>query len=298
MSKLRLKTVFVAIAVVAMASLGVVISVGGKRDGAENETPKQIRQPIGHRGPNQHARFDRRQQRKTKQKIPAKSAEPLKITFESIVDGLVSEKDLDEEVRKTIVALQAALDENEKEKVFALVRQLQQMAYGRAGQKSKGTDGTHANKKVPKSVRLMAINALGWFGASGLPEIAGFLGDESAEVVQAAIDKYAEALSDFYLGDRDRSLILRQAAQVINDTDSMNFLMFELNNMRHSVAVETMKAMMTDGTQATKSVLPESIQFYTGEENIDTPAKLDEWLAQNPDDQYDEDFYGPLERAK
>ena len=298
MSKLRLKTVFVTIAVVALVSLGVVMSVGDKGDGVKNDPPKENGRSTGRRGSRQHVRFDRRQQRKTQQKIPAKAVKPPKFVLESKDDEVTSDEELDEEVRKTIFALQAALDESKKDRVFELVRQLQRMAYGRVGKNGKGVDGTNAIRKVPKSVRLMAIDALGWFGVSGLPEIAGFLGDESAEVVQAAIDKYTEALSDLYLGDRDRSFILMQAAKVITDADSMNFLMFELNNMRHSVAVETMKAMMTDGTPATKSILPENIQFYTGEENIDTPSKLDEWLANNPDDQYDEDFYGPIERSK
>lgn len=295
MSRLRLRTVFVTLAVVAVSSLIIAISVGGNGDG-ENDKPKGIGRPSGRMGTNQHVRLKRRLQRRSKLKIPEKATTPPKLVLESNGDGVTSEKELDEEVRKTIAALQAALDENKREKVFELVRQLQQMAYGRASQDGNETGGTHASKKVPKSVRLMAVSALGWYGASALPEIAGFLGDENAEVVQAAIDKYAEALSDFYLGDRDRSLILMQAAKVITDADSMNYLMFELNNMRHSVAVETMKAMMTDGTSATKSILPENIQFYTGEEDIDTPAKLDEWLSNNPDGQYDEDFYGLIER--
>ena len=49
---------------------------------------------------------------------------------------------------------------------------------------------------------------------------------------------------------------------------------------------------MVSGNEATKSVLPDNIEFYTGEEGIDSPEKLDEWLAANPDDEDDDMFYG------
>ena len=38
--------------------------------------------------------------------------------------------------------------------------------------------------------------------------------------------------------------------------------------------------------------MPENVESYTGEENLDSPEKLDEWLDQNPDDEDDEEFYG------
>ena len=36
----------------------------------------------------------------------------------------------------------------------------------------------------------------------------------------------------------------------------------------------------------------ENIDFYAGEEGIETAEKLDEWLVQNLDDLDDEEFYG------
>ena len=118
------------------------------------------------------------------------------------------------------------------------------------------------------------------------------MADGDEEVVQSAIEKYEEALSDLDLSDRDRSLILIQASKVIDDADAMDSMLFELNNMRHSVAVKTLKVLMAEGNKATKQVLPEAIEFYTGEENINSPLKLDEWLKQNPDEEGDDEFYG------
>ena len=141
-------------------------------------------------------------------------------------------------------------------------------------------------------IKMAAIEALGWFGAGCLPELAGFLADSDGEVVQSAIERYEEMLSDFDLSDRERSEILVQASKVIDDADAIDSMMFELNNMRHSVAVETIKRLMVEGNNATRSVLPDNIEFYTGEEGIDSAEKLDDWLKSNPDDEDDEEFYG------
>ena len=137
---------------------------------------------------------------------------------------------------------------------------------------------------IPKSIKVAAIEALGWFGVSCLPELTGFLADGDEEVVQSVIEKYEEMLSDFDLSPRERSEILVQASKVIDDADAMDSMLFELNNMPHSIAIETIKRLMVEGNTATKSVLPENVEFFTGEENMDSPEKLDDWLKQNPDD--------------
>ena len=145
---------------------------------------------------------------------------------------------------------------------------------------------------IPKAVKMAAIEAMGWFGLGCLPEIVGFLADGDQEVVQSTLEKLEEAISDMDLSDRDRSSILMQVAKVVNDSDTMDSILFELNNMRHSVAVATIKELMVSGSDATKSVLPDNVEFYTGEEGLDTPEKLDKWLEENPDDEDDEDYYG------
>jgi len=188
------------------------------------------------------------------------------------------EANLTEVQRQLIEAIRAALDEENKKEVLRLVQRLQKSP--------EWPDG------IPKSIKMAAIEALGWFGASCLPELAGFLADADAEVVQSAIDKYEEMLSDFDLSDRERADILVQASKIITDADALDTMMSELNNMRHSVAIETIKRLMVEGNAAAKSVLPENVEFVTGEEDLNSPEKLDEWLKQNPDDEDDEEFYG------
>lgn len=187
------------------------------------------------------------------------------------------ERKLNAEQRKLLSEIRAALENNDRRTVIRLVQRLQ---------KSKEwPDG------IPRAIKTAAIEALGWFGSSALPEIAGFLADGDDVVVESAIEQYENALSDFDLSDRERSQILIAASKVINDEDAMDMMMFELNNMRHSVAVETILAMMDGGNAATKAVLPDNVEFYTGEEDVDR-SKLKEWLKNNPDDPDDEEFYG------
>lgn len=194
------------------------------------------------------------------------------------------EANLNEEQRKTIMAIRAALDNNDRKTVLRLVQKLQKS--------DEWPDG------IPKSIKMAAIEALGWFGPSCLPELAGFLGDSDEEVVKSAIERYEEMLADSDMSDYDRSEILVQASRVIDDADAMDSMMFELNNMRHSVAVDTIKRLMVEGNAATKSVLPDNVEFYTGEENMDSPEKLDDWLKRNPDDDGDDEFYGNSNRRK
>lgn len=188
------------------------------------------------------------------------------------------EAKLNVEQRKTIAAIRAALDNSDRKEVLRLVQKLQKS--------EEWPDG------IPKSIKMAAIEALGWFGSSCLPELAGFLADADEEVVAAAIERYEEMLSDIDLSDRERSRILIQASKVIQDSEAMDMMLSELNNMRPSVAIETIKRLMAEGGAATQSVLPENVEFYTGEEGMNTPAKLDEWLKANPDDEDAEEFYG------
>ena len=144
----------------------------------------------------------------------------------------------------------------------------------------------------PEVNQVGCNKGVGMVRSSCLPEVAGFLGDADSEVVQAAVERFEEALSDIDLSDRERAEILIQAAKVINDPEVMDSMLFELNNMRHSVGVETIKTLMREGNEATQQVLADNIEFFVSEEGIDTPQKLDAWLKENPDDEGDEEFYG------
>ena len=147
---------------------------------------------------------------------------------------------------------------------------------------------------VPKVVRLAAIEALGWFGSSCLPEAVGFLADVDEEVVACAMSQFEEAVGDLEKSDSERAEILVLASMVVTDSDAMDSMLMELNNMRNSVAAETVKQLWLNGNMTTQKLLSEAIESVTGEEGIDTPEKLDAWLVENPDDEEDEEFYGGI----
>ena len=97
-------------------------------------------------------------------------------------------------------------------------------------------------------------------------------------------------------GDAELSLLLITACQAINDRDAVESFLMELNNMRNSVAVKTIKEISVKGTLAAKEALGEAMEFLTGEEGM-TVDKLDKWYndpsGDNLDDPDAEEFYGP-----
>ena len=273
---------WVIVSVVALVAVAVAVAFftlrGGESAEPQNkpkvsERPRDKRGDRVRRGPRGAVR-EKKVGEKTAESGAVKAAKK-KPTFALDDDD---EANLNEEQRRTIAEIRAALAEDDRKTVLKLVTRLQKSP--------EWPDG------IPKSIKLAAIEALGWFGSSCLPELAGFLADSDEEVVQAAIDRYQEMLGDFELSDRERADILVEASKIINDAEAMDAMLFELNNMRHSVAVETIKRLWVEGNSATKTVLPDSVEFYTGEETIDSPEKLDKWLKENPDDADDEEFYG------
>ncbi len=151
-------------------------------------------------------------------------------------------------------------------------------------------------KNIPLAIRREALEAASWFGIDALPEVAGFLADDNEEIRSDAINAYDNTLIEAN-GDREKSLIVTSAATVINDTDAMDSMLMSLNEMRPSVAVETIKTIWTTGTDEAKAALKEAVEFLTGEENIDTPEKLDQWYndpsGDNKDGEDAEEMYGP-----
>ena len=154
---------------------------------------------------------------------------------------------LTEEYRKLLADIRKALDSENRRSISKILSKIQSNPNWLAS--------------TPSVIKRELLDAMGWFGASCLPEVAGFLADEDADVAQLAIEKYEEALSDIDLSDRERAKILVLASQLITDSDVMDSMLFELNNMRHSVAVDTIKQLMATGGTATQAVLPDNIEF-------------------------------------
>lgn len=184
--------------------------------------------------------------------------------------------------RKVLRELQEALD-NEN---FKTVSRLAQKMMEIPPDPMFGADG------VDSLLRRKAVEALGWFGSQALPELAGMLADADPEIAQATFDQFSLALEDISLSDYERADIVVMAAKVLTDVDNLEMLFMEINNMRHSVGADALVQICLEGTEQAKALMPEAIEFFTGEDNIVTIEDVEQWLMNNPDDEYDDDFYG------
>lgn len=189
---------------------------------------------------------------------------------------------LNAEQRALIQAIRTALADDDKKTVLTLVRKLQSA--------NEWPDG------IPLPIRRAALEAVTWFGMAALPEIAGFLGDGDEEILADAIEAYESTVYEAN-GDRELSMVVLAAARAINDSEAMDSILMNLNNMRPSVAVETIKQIWSTGTEGAKTALTEAVEFLTGTEGIRTPEQLDAWYndpsGDNRDDEDAEEFYGP-----
>ena len=220
----------------------------------------------------------------------ARSSE-LKIEKPNISLSSGEDAKLTEEMRRLYQELQQALDDEDKQRVFALVHKLQSM--------KEWPDG------IPQSVKMHALDALAWFGADGFAEGVGFLADSDPEVVSEAVDKFEEMLSDFDLGDRGVSEILKQIVKVVHDHDALDTFYMELNNMRDTVKAETALAILDSRNPDAISVFKENVEFIFGdadtETEITTREDIEKYLRDaeqiyldDPEKKAeDEEFYGP-----
>ena len=203
----------------------------------------------------------------------------------------VDEEEMDELTdlaKKLLVSLQAALDAEDFEQIKSILAMIENSPRGVLSKTANG---------IPVYLRRKLVEALGWFGAEGMPEIVDFLGDENQEVAEAAIEQFELALEDITLGDRARAEIVAMASKALHDRDALERIFMEISNMRNSVAVPVLVDICKNGTDEARELMPETISFVTGtdEGEIVTVDDIQKWLGENPDGEDDEDLYGPMD---
>ena len=115
------------------------------------------------------------------------------------------EKELTDLARKVLASLQSALDAEDFDQLLKII---EMTSNAPKGSLSKFMEG------MPVALRKRLVEALGWFGARAIPELAGFLADADPEVFQMTLDYFEQALSDVTLGDRERSRIVTLSTSV------------------------------------------------------------------------------------
>ena len=203
--------------------------------------------------------------------------EEKKPTFQlSEADGL----GLSESQRQLIEEIRKAIDADDIKKLIVFIRKLQAS--------EEWPDG------IPLSVRKAAIEALAWSGLEGLPAMVGFLADSDPDILEMAIDAFEDGFQEAN-GDRELSSLLVTACQAVTDGDAIETFLMELDNMRNSVAIETVKQIAQTGSSAAQAALKEAIEDRFGEGV--TVETLDQWYndpsGENRDAPEDEDMYGP-----
>ena len=190
------------------------------------------------------------------------------------------EESLSSEMKALIASLQDALDREDRKGVSKLAAKIQEMM--RKG----GPDA------VPVAVRMKAVEAISWFLPESLADLVPFMGDSDPEVIDDVMTAFEDALDNVSLGDRELSQVVKSISKALSNDDALDALFFCVeSDMRNSIAVDTYKYLMKNASEACKSRVLESIEDFTGEENIKTESDLDNWLKENPDDEDDEDFY-------
>ena len=147
---------------------------------------------------------------------------------------------------------------------------------------------------IPNSIKKAALEALGWYGSKCLPEIVPFLADSNPEIVADAVSQWEDAIAECD-SDREVAAQVKLASRVVVDRDSVESILVETMNMRHSVAVETFKDVLANGNEPAKVKVLEQIADFTDDSTITTAEQLDAWLKDHPDDPGDEEMYGAID---
>ncbi len=226
-----------------------------------------------------------------KKRAPKVSAKRADVKAANASTNNAKKADLDEESKLTsaqkalLDELQEALDDESLRHVAKIVEKIQ-------NQYRQGGDDA-----VPPYMREQAIKALSWFLPDSLAELIGFMADSNPEALEDVMKNFTEGIDDVKLSDRELADIFKKIAPLIKDDDAIDAILMGIeNDMRNSVAVDTYKILSKIGTVPIKQRLVESMQDFTGEDDISTPEQLDAWLKENPDDEDDEEFYGNVNK--
>ena len=269
--------ILVSAVILVLACAWMYFSVSTDKTNVENNAKRVKAQLIQE---NRHRQIEKaRKRRKGELQLRADTKRPKPRMIDLDLD---EEAKLNEFSRKVLRELQDALDSQD----FAVVSRLAQKMMEIPPDPMFGASG------VDTLLRRKAVEALGWFGGQALPELVGMLADTDPEIVQTTFDQFTLALEDISLSDYERADIVVMASKVLTNTDDLEVLFMEINNMRHSVGADALVQICLEGTSESQSLMPDAIEFFTGEDNLETVEDVEKWLQENPDGEDDDDLYG------
>ena len=200
-----------------------------------------------------------------------------------VKDADIDDEELLSDIQKSVLKdIQAALDADD---IKALRKALSRFT----ASASKG--GLGGYKNVPRVIRAAAVQALGWFGGKAAVDLVDFMADADEEISDDAFNQFEMALQDMEMSDHERSAIVKVTARALTDSDRIDTLLNALSDMRNSVKGDTVIAILTDGSDLVKAAMQEQMELYF-DEDVKTIDDIKKWMAENPDDIDDDDFYG------
>lgn len=219
--------------------------------------------------------LDRKNGRRSVKIVESEISKPVMMNIEA-EDG---EEKLTDFQRSIVNELQDALDRDDIRSVRKILSRFTA---------SVGRGGLGGN--VPKVMRMQAVQALGWFGREAAVDLLDFMADSDEEVASDAFDQFESSLGDSGMGDAERSELLLAALKAINDNERIDNLLSNLNDMRNSRKYETIKGILENGSEAAKTIMRQQLEDYT-DSDVHTLDDLNHWVAMNPDDPDDAEFY-------
>lgn len=142
-------------------------------------------------------------------------------------------------------------------------------------------------------LRKEILKALGRFGAKGLAEVVGFLGDPDpgvAELAETTLNQAAVQI-DLLAGDHERAETIQALSKVVTDDSTLDMMFSQVHRMRNSVGAETIEYVMKNGTPEAQQHIKDVTTVFTGDSEIDTPEEVAAWKTANPDGENDNERF-------
>ena len=131
-------------------------------------------------------------------------------------------------------------------------------------------------------IKSRAIDALGWVGEEALPELTEFLMDDDEDIVQAAIDKWEEAIREC----EDEASIINNTMlgmMAIKDEAACDYLSMNLiKSGEANLAVEAIIELMAYNNEACHGPAKEAYEWITDNEWTG-PDAARAWIEAHPD---------------
>ena len=264
---------------VILAGIGLQWLFSSNGEEAEDSNRSHVRKSVKHRdmGPLKRVRKGKLARGEKRASSADEGVDRIKErpTLDSLDDSELTK------LQKAVLReLQRALDDND------LVRVRKVIAKFHAPASEGGLAGD-----VPKVIRSHAVAALGWFGGSAVSDMVEFMADVDPEIEEDAFAKFELALDDWDISDRERASILLTVLKSVHDTERIDSMLMALNNMRNSVKGEAIIGILNTGSPEAKVMMQEQLEFFT-DFDITDAGGVGKWIQDNPDNEWDEDFYG------